>query len=318
MSLRPTGVLLRCPVLPSTGTSPDYPMSQKAVTEALAGKVPTSRTINGKPLSSNLTLNSTDVSALPLTGGTITGQTTFKVNGATPKVVVERPDADTNISLAFKGKTKTLHFGKGPDGHLYYAESENIATGAKLYSSSNKPTAAELGLPSNESFTAELTKKVDKTAIVQATGTSTTNIMSQKAVTDQLATKVPTSRTINGKPLSANISLTAADVDSYNKSETTTLIDSRISARVVQATGTSTDNVMSQKAATDQINSRVPTSRTINGKPLTSNVSLVAGDVNAFTKEEVTSMINALPRLLGGTAEPTAATGKAGDWYIVY
>lgn len=36
------------------------------------------------------------------------------------------------------------------------------------------------------------------------------------------------------------------------------------------------------------------------------------------TMDVLDARINALPRLLSGTAQPTADTGKAGDWYIVY
>lgn len=59
------------------------------------------------------------------------------------------------------------------------------------------------------------------------------------ALVNGLATKVPTSRTVNNKPLSSDVSLTASDVGA------------------------------------------VPTSRTINGKALSSNISLTASDVGA-------------------------------------
>lgn len=42
------------------------------------GAVPTARTVNGKALSSNITLSANDVGALPLTGGTLTGNLTGK------------------------------------------------------------------------------------------------------------------------------------------------------------------------------------------------------------------------------------------------
>lgn len=79
--------------------------------------------------------------------------------------------------------------------------------------------------------------------ILQATGTSTEFPMSQKATTDALNTKaasshthdyVPTSRTVNNKALSANISLTAADVgaaaSSHGHTAATTSADGFMSA----------------------------------------------------------------------------------------
>ena len=44
-----------------------------APTAASIGAVPTSRTVNGKTLNSNITLSAGDVGALPLSGGTMTG-----------------------------------------------------------------------------------------------------------------------------------------------------------------------------------------------------------------------------------------------------
>lgn len=50
------------------------------ITPANIGAVPTSRTVNSKALSANITLSASDVGALPLSGGTMTGQikTSFK------------------------------------------------------------------------------------------------------------------------------------------------------------------------------------------------------------------------------------------------
>lgn len=49
-----------------------------APTAASIGAVPTSRTVNGKTLNSNITLSAGDVGALPLSGGTLTGNLTGK------------------------------------------------------------------------------------------------------------------------------------------------------------------------------------------------------------------------------------------------
>ena len=58
-------------VVPQDG---DYTASQ-------VGAVPTSRTVNGKPLSSDVTLTATDVGALPTAGGTLTGDLRIKGSG---------------------------------------------------------------------------------------------------------------------------------------------------------------------------------------------------------------------------------------------
>ena len=70
---------------------------------------------------------------------------------------------------------------------------------------------------------------------------------------------VPTTRTVNGKPLSANISLNAANVGARPNTWTPTAAD-------VGA---------------------VPTTRTVNGKALSANISLNAADVGAATASAV-------------------------------
>ena len=49
-----------------------------AIQTQLNNKVPTSRTVNNKALSSNITLTANDVGALPISGGTLTGNLTGK------------------------------------------------------------------------------------------------------------------------------------------------------------------------------------------------------------------------------------------------
>lgn len=97
------------------------------------------------------------------------------------------------------------------------------------------------------SFTTELLEKlnnVDATAtkitIDDSLSSTSTNPVQNKVINSALDGKVPTTRTVNNKALSANISLTANDVGA------------------------------------------VPTSRTVNGKALSANISLTASDVSAI------------------------------------
>ena len=73
---------------------------------------------------------------------------------------------------------------------------------------------------------------------------------------------VPTTRTVNGQALSADISLTASDVG----------------ARASTWTPTASDV------------GAVPTSRTVNGKALSSNITLTADDVNAASPPSSTTI----------------------------
>ncbi|MEX9215648.1 hypothetical protein AB7Z50_15225 [Providencia rettgeri] len=84
-----------------------------------------------------------------------------------------------------------------------------------------------------------------------------------------------------------------------------------LASDIVQTTGTSTTSVMSQKAVTqeltkyatvenvnkkfnqanDNANSRVPSTRKVNNKALSTDISLNAGDIGAYTKAEVDSKL---------------------------
>lgn len=94
------------------------------------------------------------------------------------------------------------------------------------------------------------------------------------SIQTQLNGKVPTARTVNGKALSSNITLSAADV------------------------------------------SAVPTSRTVNGKPLSSNITLSASDVGALSTAGGTLTGNLTGRYLTGTwLQSTAVTGLNSNNY---
>ena len=119
---------------------------------------------------------------------------------------------------------------------------------------------------------------------------------------------VPTSRTVNGKALSENISLTASDVGLGNVPNVTTNNQTPTYSQASSLTNITSGEKLSvsmgkiMKAIADFIThksstsnphgvtasqiSAVPTSRTVNGKALSSNISLGASDVGAVAKNE--------------------------------
>ena len=163
-----------------TETDPTVPAWAKAkskptYTASEVGAVPTSRTVNGKALSSNITLNASDVNArpntwtpsasdvgaLPISGGILTGNVTAKYLTGTWLQATESNHSSTTAEKVAVFDTS---------GWLYHR------------------TAAEL--------------RSDIGA-------------------------VPTSRTVNGKALNANITLAASDVGAYSKSETDSLLSNK-------------------------------------------------------------------------------------------
>lgn len=59
-----------------------------------------------------------------------------------------------------------------------------------------------------------------------------------------------------------------------------------------------------------QLNAKVPTTRTINGKALSSNITLTAGDLSAYTKTEIDNMelitIDDIDTICGGAIQVTS------------
>lgn len=101
---------------------------------------------------------------------------------------------------------------------------------------------------------------------------------------------VPTTRTVNNKALSSNISLTAADVGARPSNWVPSISDLGVTATAAElnkldgVTATTAelnyvDGVTSNIQT--QLNAKVPTTRTVNSKALSSNITLSAADVGA-------------------------------------
>ena len=91
-----------------------YKINGTALSASDVGAVPTTRKVNNKALSSDITLNASDVSALPISGGTITGDLT--VNGDTTLEGVTYLGLDVDSSAS-----KTTPATSGEDKDLFNA-----------------------------------------------------------------------------------------------------------------------------------------------------------------------------------------------------
>ncbi|WP_072014086.1 phage tail protein [Pectobacterium odoriferum] len=110
--------------------------------------------------------------------------------------------------------------------------------------------------------------------------------------------RVPSARKVNGKELTADIALTAADVGAYTKLETDTAVSVATTAANTAATAAANANT--------NANGRVPSGRTVNGKALSADIALGAGDVGAYTKVETDTRVTAATTAANNAA--TAAT----------
>ena len=104
--------------------------------------------------------------------------------------------------------------------------------------------------------------------------------------------RVPSSRKVNNKPLSADITLSAGDVGAYTKAETDTKIADAKKAGTDAQTKANAANTAATNANSNA-NARVPSTRKVNNKPLSTDISLTAGDVGAYTKAEVDTKLKA-------------------------
>lgn len=155
------------------------------VTATQVGAVPTSRTVNGKALSSNISLSASDVSARPNTWTPTASDvgavpTTRKVNN---KALSE----DITLSAS--------DVGAAPSSHTSNQENPHGVTAAQVGAVPTSRTVNGKALSGNISLSAS-----DVSA-------------------------VPTSRTVNGKKLSSNISLSATDVGARPNTWTPTASD---------------------------------------------------------------------------------------------
>lgn len=180
----------------STGLSKVQKSADAANTNANS-RVPNTRKVNNKPLSTDITLTAGDVGA------------------ATPAQVNEAKTAASNAQ-------------------------------ATANSGVSKADAAQ------------------KTANDAVSKANTAQTAANNANTNANG-RVPSTRKINNKPLSADITLTAGDVGAATPAQ-------------VNEAKTAANN------ANNNANGRVPNTRKVNGKPLSADISLTAGDVGALTQ----------------------------------
>ncbi|WP_426575313.1 tail fiber domain-containing protein (plasmid) [Xenorhabdus stockiae] len=215
------------------------------------GRVPSGRTVNGKPLSGDITLNAADVGAYSK------GETDKHVNGA---------KALANAAQTAANNANTNANGRVPSGRK---------VNGKPLSGDIVLNFADVGAYSKgETYSrSEVDSRVNDIRNVAKTAQTAANNANNNA-----NGRVPVGRKVNGKPLSSDIALSAADVGAYSKGETDKQInDAKAQANAAQIAANNANN---------DANNRVPSGRKVNGKPLSGDIVLTAADVGAYSKGE--------------------------------
>lgn len=148
---------------------------------------------------------------------------------------------------------------------------------------------------------------VDKTSVktkldgVDASISSINSALGNKANT---ADVVPTSRTINGVALTQNVVLTADQINNGEQSV----------AANINAIESSVSGLTAQVAGKADASSVVPTTRTVNGKALSTNITITAADTGAATTEALQGYVPNTRKVAGKqlTADITLAKADVG------
>lgn len=223
------------------------------------GRVPSTRKVNNKPLSTDITLSAGDV-------GTYT-----------------KAETDTKVADAKKAGTDAQATANAANSAATNANNNANGRVPSTRKVNNKPLSADISLTAGD--VGSYTKAETDTKVADA----------KKAGTDANTNangRVPNTRKVNNKPLSADITLNAGDVGAYTKAETDTKVaDAKKAGTDAQATANAANTAATN--ANNNANGRVPNGRKVNGKPLSADISLTAGDVGAYTKAEVDSKLAA-------------------------
>ena len=247
----------------------------------LSGYVPTSRTINGKTLTSNISLTYSDVNAL--SSSTFIPTVTDTYNASSTNAMSGKA-----VASAISGKQDTIN------------DLATIRANASEGASANATIATygDIVTHNASEFLTEhqdITGKADISSLSDVAFSGSYNDLDNKpsipttysdigaASANHTHNYVPTSRKINGKTLTNDISLIYSDVSASSSAHTHTYSD-------VGA------------ASASHTHDYVPTSRKVNGKTLNADVTLTYSDIGAASTSHSHSDLVPNTRKVAGKA----------------
>lgn len=194
---------LRAKVGNGTKKYSELPFSDEALRSLIDAKVPTSRTINGKALTSNISLSASDIGA-DASGSASTALTNAnkytdeEISTLSQDVAGSIGSLQTELTAAINSKQPAGDYATKAEAQGYANAKDSAITAAK-----NAGTTAQTNLNNH-----------------------TKDKSNPHGVTASQVGAVPTTRTINNKALSTNISLTASDVGADVSGSSSSALDS--------------------------------------------------------------------------------------------
>lgn len=318
--------------------------------------VPKTRTINNKSLSNNITLNASDVNALPSdttyvssvngNSGAITGlATTASINDVSSRVTTIENKIPSQASSTNQLADKDFVNSSINSVTAYYitknAQGDPFATKAELTGATTYYSGGQVRTPTRNDYAIvisdetedngttryiyynqwEFQYKINETPLtasqVQAINSGitsalvskiTTNETNINLLTEDLGYYVPITRTINGKALNSNISLSAGDVGALPSDTVIPTVNN--GTLTIQKNGTQVGTFTANQSGNSTINIEVPTG-TASTKGVDTTISSNPTDNNLPTSKAVKTYLsnNYLP-LSGGTLTGSLTYGS--------
>ena len=241
----------------------------------LSGVVPNSRTVNGKTLSSDITLTYTDVSAASQSHthtysdvGAASASHTHSTYVPTSRTVNSKA-LTSNITLTY------TDVNAASDAHTHTYTDVGAASSAHTHSDLVPNTRKIAG----KALTSDITLTYSDVSAASSGHTHTYGDVGAASASHTHSGYVPTSRTINSKALTSNISLTYSDVGAL--SADTAIPSTYTDVGAASASHTHTYSDVGAASTNHTHSDLVPTSRKIAGKALTSDITLTYSDVSA-------------------------------------
>ena len=265
----------------STGQSEDDVMTQKAVSDALTGKVGTSQAV------SSLSSDGTTVTYTKADGSTASFQTqdTTYGNATTGTAGLVRLKDSTGQSETDVMTQKAVSDALSDKAATSQAVSSLSSDGSTVtYTRVDGSTGSFQ--TQNTEYGSATTATAGIVKLADSTGQSEDDVMTQKAVTDALGGKVGTSQAVSSLSSSGTtVTYTKADGSTASiQTQDTTYEQATDSVRgivkVSQDAGTSTEDVMSQNAVTTELNKTLQNASTVSGA-----MKFTKGDGSTFSVE---------------------------------